>query len=331
MSDRVKDKDRTWIPPMEFDPAKAVPAPVELDGAGPLEGEVLPPPKPRRGMGAAKLLVGSLAALVAVGIGFDTADMLTRAFAISPILGGALAGLGALAVGALGVIAGREWRAYSRLATVDALRTEAALLRSKGGHGKAGRLKDRVAALYAGRRNLRAARDRLSLAVTDAHDDREVLDLTERTLLDPLDRAAYRLVITASRDVALTTALSPAALLDAAIVLWRNARLVREVAGLYAARPGLFGSARLLRRMAENIGVAGVAESADTLLVDALGAGAVGAVSAKLGQGMINGLLTARIGLAAMHLCRPLPFAPDRTPRLAEIRNELLSLPKRVL
>lgn len=331
MSDATKEKGRTWIPPMEFDPAKAVPAPAELDDAGPLEGEVLPPVKPRRGIGAARLLVGSLAALVAVGIGLDTADTLARAFEISPLLGGTTAGLGALAVAALGVIAGREWRAYMRLSRVDALRTEAALLRSKAGHGGGAKLMDRVRALYAARPDLRPARDRLALAVTDAHDDREVLDLTERTLLEPLDRAAYRLVLTASRDVAVGTALSPAAVLDAALVLWRNARLVREIAGLYAARPGLFGSARLLRRMAENIGVAGAAESADSLVVDALGAGAVGAVSGRLGQGLINGLLTARIGLAAMHLCRPLPFAPDRKPRLAEIRKELLSLPRQVL
>lgn len=332
MSDRTRDTDRAWTPPMEFDPAAAVPVPEGDAATAPgLDGEVLPPQALRRGMTAAKVLVGSLAALFLVAVGFDTADLLHRAFALSPWLGGALSGLGVLAVGSFGMLAGREWRAYRRLATVDALRTRSAMVQAKGGHGAAAPTLEALGALYDGRPDMATPRERLRLALTDAHDDREALELAERTLLEPLDRAAYRLVLKASRDVAVGTALSPAALLDAALVLWRNARLVREIAGLYAARPGLFGSARLLRRMAENIGIAGMAESADGLVVDALGAGAVGAVSARLGQGMVNGLLTARIGLTAMHLCRPLAFSPDRKPRLAEIRKQLAQLPKDVL
>jgi len=333
MSDRTKEKDAAaWVPPMEFDPSRAVPAPVELDSAGPLEGEVLPPPvRPKRRRRAAAVFVGSLAALVLAAVGFDTADMIARAFDISPWLGGVLSGLAGVAVASLGVVTGREWRAFARLRRVDALRMEAALLRSKGGHGGARPLLDRVEALYAGRREMEGPRRDLSSALTDAHDDREVLDLAERTLLAPLDRQAYRLVLTASRDVGVATALSPAALLDVAVVLWRNMKLVREVAALYGARPGLIGSARLVRRMAENIGVAGVADASDALVTDALGGTLAAALSARLGQGVINGLLTARIGLTAMHLCRPLPYAENRRPRLAEIRKELLRLPKEVL
>lgn len=326
------DRPPGWIPPMEFDPARAVPAPVELDDAGPLQGEVLPPPKRRKGrLRAAKVFAGSVALLVATAIGFDTVDMVSRAFAFSPILGGALSGLAGIAVASLGVLAGREWRTFARLRKVDALRLDAAMLRSKGGHGGAEPLLRRVQGLYSGRPELAKADAELRASLNDAHDDREVLDLAERTLLSPLDRAAYRLVMNASRDVGIATALSPAALLDAAIVLWRNMRLVREIATLYAARPGLIGSARLVRRMAENIGVAGVADASDTLVADALGGTLAASISARLGQGVINGLLTARIGLTAMHLCRPLPFSEQRRPRLAEIRKELLRLPKDVL
>lgn len=324
-------RNRPWVPPLEFDPSQAVPAPAD-PADRPLEGEVLPPlPPPRRGKGAARLLVFSLAALFVAAVGFDTVDLVRRALEWSPWLGGALAGLTGLAAGSLAWVAGREWRTFAKLRKVDGLRAEAAALRAAGGHGGAQRVSRAVRGLYAGRPELGQALATLDRSVSDAHDDREVLALTERALLDPLDRAAYRLVLRASRDVAVGTALSPAALLDAALVLWRNARLVREVASLYAARPGLFGSARLLRRMAENIGVAGIAESGDSLVAEALGAGAVGAISGRLGQGVINGLLTARIGLTAMHLCRPLPFAEDRKPRLGEIRKELLRLPKDVL
>lgn len=321
-----------WTAPMEFDPATAVPLPPEpeTDRPVPLEGEILPPR--RRGRGAAKLLVLSLTALVLAAIGFDTADLVARAFAWSPWAGGALAGLAALAVASLGVMTAREAVAWRRLRRVDGLRLHAARLLRTGGTGaEAQTLRRDVSGLYQGRPALTPALKALDATITDAHDAREILALTDRILLAPVDAAAYRLVVAASRDVAVGTALSPAALLDAALVLWRNMRLVREIAALYAARPGLIGSARLVRRMAENIGVAGIAESGDGLVVDMLGGTLAAALSARLGQGMINGLLTARIGLTAMHLCRPLPFPGDRQPGLDDIRKELLRLPRRVL
>jgi putative membrane protein len=321
-----------WVPPMEFSPAAARPLPAEPEGDDPqaMAGDILPPP--RRGKGAAKILVLSLAALVLAALGFDTADLIARAFTLSPWAGGTLAGLLAVAVASLGWLTGREALAWRRLRRVDDLRQRATALLTGGATVKeATHLREAVAGLYDNRHDLAPARHTLTDAVTDAHDGREVLALTDRILLAPLDRAAYRLVLAASRDVAVGTALSPAALLDVALVLWRNMKLVREVASLYAARPGLFGSARLVRRMAENVGVAGVVEGGDGLLVDALGGTVAAAISARLGQGMVNGLLTARIGLAAMHLCRPLPFAADRQPTLNDIRKELLRLPQKIL
>ncbi|MQP66680.1 TIGR01620 family protein [Niveispirillum sp. SYP-B3756] len=330
---RTEDKTPpAWVPPMEFDPSSARPLPAELEPDAPasLAGDILPPP--RRGKGAARLLLLSLAALLLAALGFDTADLISRAFNWSPWAGSALAGLLGLAMASLGWLTGREALAWRRLRRVDDLRQRAAALLAGGATGKeATSLRDAVAGLYASRRDLAPARQALATAVSDAHDGREILALTERILLAPLDSAAYRLVLAASRDVAVGTALSPAALLDVALVLWRNMKLVREIAALYAARPGLFGSARLVRRMAENVGVAGMVEGGDGLLVDALGGTVAAAISARLGQGMVNGLLTARIGLAAMHLCRPLPFAADRQPGLNDIRKELLRLPQKIL
>jgi len=327
---REERRGAGFVPPMEFDPARAVPAPAGEEGA-PLEGEVLPPARGPRRRWAVRGLVLAAAGLVLAGIGFDTADLLARAYAHSPWLGGAVAGLAGLLVACLGVMAGQELRAYSRLKKVDALRQEAEVLAARAGHGKAGPLVGRVAALYAGRPALAPARDGLSRALTDAHDDREALVLAERTLLAPVDREAYRLVLLAARDTAVATALSPAAILDVALVLWRNLRLVRQLAALYAARPGFVGTALLLRRMVENLAVAGIAETGDGLAVDALGGGLAGALSARIGQGVVNGLLTARVGLAAMHLCRPLPFTPETRPGLKRIRQELLRLPRDVL
>jgi putative membrane protein len=314
--------------PREFEPALARPAEIPAEDAPGALAEAVPPaapPGPRRW--GLRLLAGSVAGLVLAGLGFDTAALLARSWEVSPWLGGAV---GALVIGALlgllGLAAG-EVAGLRRLERIEDLRARAGEGGAEGGRAYAAR----VAALYAGRPDLRAAVESLRRQVTDAHDEAEVADLVDRLLLSRIDARAYELVLRAARDTGLATAVSPAALLDAAIVLWRNLRLVREVAALYGARPGWLGSWRLLRRIAAHLAVAGMADAGGDLVVEGLGSTLAAAVSARLGQGMINGLLTARVGLATMQACRPMPFPPGHRPSLGKIRKALRSIPNQVL
>ncbi len=324
-----------WVPPMELDPDRAAPVPVAEEEAI-LAGQALDslpavplPDPPRRRVG--RWLFGAVAALVLVAVGFDTADLLGRAFAASAALGVLVALLVATAGVAVVALLVNELLSLRRLRRIEALRVEAERLGIDRRQGDAERFAGSLVALYAQRPELEAllagARDH----ITDAHDDGEVVRLLDRELLTPLDRAAYQRVLRAARDTAVATALSPSAVLDLAVVLWRNLTLVREIAALYGARPGYVGSLRLLRRMLANIAVAGVTESAHHVAVEALGGTLAAAISTRMGQGVINGLLTARVGLTAMHLCRPIAFRPDNSPSLNRIRKELLSLPKQVL
>ena len=66
-------------------------------------------------------------------------------------------------------------------------------------------------------------------------------------------------------------------------------------------------------------------------MIGAVGGGLAAALSSRVGQGVLNGLLTARVGLTAMHLCRPVAFAPSERPGLGAIRRSLLSVPRDVL
>ncbi|BAI75235.1 hypothetical protein AZL_b05720 (plasmid) [Azospirillum sp. B510] len=326
-----------WVPPMELEPDRAVSVPVEEETAL-LTGSGDPadlPPEPaipmRKSRKLGRWLFGALAALVLVALGFDTADLLARAFAASLALGLLVAILAATAgIAALAMLVTELW-SLRRLRRIEELRAEAGRLEAEMAGGRADRFAGSLVALYADRRELAPALARVRDHVTDAHDEHEVVRLLDREVLAPLDRAAYQRVLRASRDTAVATALSPAALLDFAVVLWRNLALVREIAALYGARPGYVGSLRLLRRMLANIAVAGVTESAHHVAVEALGGSLAAAISTRMGQGVINGLLTARVGLTAMHLCRPIAFGPDNRPSLNRIRKELLSVPKRVL
>ena len=47
-------------------------------------------------------------------------------------------------------------------------------------------------------------------------------------------------------------------------------------------------------------------------------------LSQRLGEGVLNGLLTARLGLAAIDVTRPLPFTALPRPALADLAKDLL-------
>ena len=64
--------------------------------------------------------------------------------------------------------------------------------------------------------------------------------------------------------------------------------------------------------------------ASDSLIQQMLGHGITAKLSAKLGEGLLNGLLTARLGLAAIDVTRPLPFAALPRPMLSDLAKDLL-------
>lgn len=323
------------VAPMELDLDRAAALPVaeeEAIIAGATAArlpDLLAVNQPRSRLG--RWLFGSIAVLVLIAVGFDTADLMSRAFATSMALGVLVGVVSAVAAGATLTIVLRELNALRRLRRIEELRREAAELETVKAPGEADRFAASLLRLYQGRADVSDAVTRVKDHITDAHDDKEVVRLLDREVLTPLDRRAYQLVLLAARDTSIVTALSPAAVVDLAVVLWRNLKLVREIAGLYGVRPGYVGSLKLLRRMLANLAVAGVAESAHHMTVEALGGTLAAAISTRMGQGVINGLLTARVGLTAMHLCRPIAFGPENRPSLGKIRSEILAVPRQIM
>jgi putative membrane protein len=64
--------------------------------------------------------------------------------------------------------------------------------------------------------------------------------------------------------------------------------------------------------------------ASDTLLQQILGHGVAAKVSARLGEGVLNGLLTARLGLAAIEVARPLPFVALAPPVLGDLVADVM-------
>ena len=67
-------------------------------------------------------------------------------------------------------------------------------------------------------------------------------------------------------------------------------RMVRQLAVLYGGRPGALGMLRLFRQVVSHLAVTGGVGVADGVVQQVVGHGLAARLSARLGEGMINGL-----------------------------------------
>lgn len=211
----------------------------------------------------------------------------------------------------------REWAALSRLARLDAIHEAADAARRENNLGAARSVTDRVIALYRSREDLAWARERLVERQGDVFDADALFDLVEATLLDPLDMAARAEVEAAARQVATVTALVPIALADVVAALTANLRMIRRIAEIYGGRGGTLGAWRLTRAVLTHLVATGAVAVGDDLLGSLGGGHLLGKVSRRFGEGLVNGALTARVGIAAIEVCRPLPFHAKERPSVS--------------
>ncbi|MFT5788866.1 MAG: putative membrane protein [Shewanella sp.] len=169
-----------------------------------------------------------------------------------------------------------------------------------------------------------AQRERYLQQVSVEHNDAEKLVLFEATVLTERDIAAKKIVRRFAQESALLLAASPLAVLDMAIILWRNQSMINQLARCYGIELGYWSRIKLIRGIITNIIYAGTSEIVTDLGTQLLSVEMSGKLSARLGQGLGGGLLTARLGYQAMALCRPLEFNEQTKPKLKGIHKELL-------
>ncbi|WP_292015616.1 DUF697 domain-containing protein, partial [Mesorhizobium sp.] len=78
-----------------------------------------------------------------------------------------------------------------------------------------------------------------------------------------------------------------------------------------------------------HLAVTGSIAVGDSFVQQIVGHGLAARLSAKLGEGVVNGMMTARIGIAAMETARPLPFIAVRRPGLSDFLSALTSFAAR--
>jgi putative membrane protein len=285
---------------------------------------VMPVTTPRKRFGWGKLFVMGLGGFLSLALWLWIEATARRLLAESPAMGWAAVAFLALAGLALLVMLGRLAIDLSRLNRVAALREKTAGALAANDVEAARAVSREIVALS--RKMPETARGRAALAAAEdglvAASD--VLALTEREVLAPLDARAAELVAHAARQVSLVTAVSPRAIVDVLFVAFAGARLLRAIAANYGARPGWIGLMRLGRQTLVHLAVTGGMAAGETMLQQIMGQGIAARLSAKLGEGVLNGLLTARVGLAAIAQCRPMPFVEQRAPTLGDVAGELM-------
>ncbi|BDH45700.1 UPF0283 membrane protein YcjF [Salmonella enterica subsp. enterica serovar Choleraesuis] len=237
-------------------------------------------------------------------------------------LGGGVAGLLIVGAGVGSVVT--EWRRLWQLRQRAEARDEARELLASHALGK-GRAFCEQLARKAGLESSHPALQRWHAAIHESHSDREVVTLYANLVQPVLDSQARREIGRSAAESALMIAVSPLALVDMAFIAWRNLRLLNRIATLYGIELGYYSRLRLFRLVLLNIAFAGASELVREVGMDWLGQDVAARLSARAAQGIGAGLLTARLGIKAMELCRPLPWLEDDKPKLGDFRRELIA------
>jgi putative membrane protein len=299
---------------------------VEEEGAGERAVEAALKPKRslwRKLVGAGLALFGI--SVVAQGIQWTHDAWLTRDwFALgSGVAGGliVIAGVGALT---------SEWRRLYKLRQRAEERDIGRELLHSHGIGK-GRAFCENLAQQAELDQAHPALQRWHAALHETHNDGEIVRLYAQLVQPVLDRQARREISRHAAESTLMIAVSPLALVDMAFIAWRNLRLVNRIAAIYGIELGYFSGIRLLRLVLLNMAFAGASELVREVGMDWMSQDLAARLSTRAAQGIGAGLLTARLGIKAMELCRPLPWLEQDKPRLGDFRRELVGQVKQAL
>jgi putative membrane protein len=297
----------------EAEPPPSVPATIDA---------VLPPE--RKGFGWGALFWSALGGLASLGVGLGVTHLIEDLFARSTSLGYIGAALAALTLLAVLVVAGREIFGLLRLATIEKLHARAAATLVSDDRDDARDIARELIALTKTNPALAHGRQTLVAHVDDIIDGADLVRLAERELMSPLDAEARNLISKAAQSVSVVTAISPRALIDILFVFISCLRLIRRLARLYGGRPGALGMMRLFRQVLSHLAITGGMAATDSLVQQALGQGIAAKLSSRLGEGVLNGFLTARLGLAALDVTRPLPFAALPRPAISDLIQDVV-------
>ncbi len=304
------------------EPATDTDRPAEEELAEP-ELAAGPTPAPRGGIRWGTILGSALLGLAMLAVSLWLTQLATEALSRNDVIGWiaivlvAIAGLAASAIvirEAVGILRlnrlGRVRREIQDALDARDARREKALLRQ-------------LLSTFSGRADVRWSIARFREHEADVRDPGDLARLADREVFGPLDARAKRIVLTAAKRISVVTAISPMPIVDVVFVLVENLRMLRGIATLYGGRPGIMAALKLGRMVVTHLVATGGIALTDDLVGQVLGHDLLRRLSQRLGEGAINGALTARVGAAAIQVIRPLPFLETSPLRVRDFLGEL--------
>ena len=271
---------------------------VEENDAATLETDGEPRPHGKRRFSPLLLVVAGVSALALI----QAAAAVHAAFAASPVLGALYAAIAVLIVCALCSAIAAEFFLLLRLKEAEALRARASaavkgedlpglvhICQSLAVNARAG-----TQAAYA---DWRREIDRCGTA-------KEVLMRYSDLVLAHADEEAKKIITGHSLKAAALVAISPLALGDMLLVLINSRRMLDRIAECYGIRLGFTSRIKLYRQILHNMVIAAGAD----VLLGGISTGIAGAILPKVGEALLAGFSSARLGINAAYICRPLPM-----------------------
>lgn len=272
-----------------------------------IEATVSEDPAPQAGLGWWWKLAGlTVMAIVLLSL-WQWGQAVVLSWQQSPLYGALLSAISLAILTLVFALCVREIRLWRRLQRNKTWQLSAIRISNSVQYGEADKLCQAIASSLPASANVQSAVTDWRKAVKDEHSDEERLALFQRLVLVQLDKQAQQHIYRAATDTSLAVAISPFALADMLLVLWRSSRLLRQLAQLYGGSMGQLRSLVMLKRLLAALLWAGGSEMALDMASDAMGSELTASLSARAGQGLIAGLLVARIGNLAQQQLRPLP------------------------
>jgi len=287
------------------------------------ESIAAPTAAPRSGIRWGAILGSAIIGLALLAVSLWLTEFAVNALTRNDIIGWMAVILVAIAGLAASAIVLRETIGIMRLSRLGRVRRglEDALDARDAAREKA--FLRQLLATFQGRDDLKWSIARFREHEADVRDPGDLARLADREIFAPLDQRAKRIVLTAAKRISVVTAISPLPLVDVVFVLLENLRMLRALATLYGGRPGLMAALKLGRMVVTHLVATGGIALTDDLVGQVLGHDLLRRLSHRLGEGALNGALTARIGAAAIQVIRPLPFLEASPVRVRDFLGEL--------
>ncbi len=262
-----------------------------------------------RGIGAfakkSMIVLGLLFGVIITGTLYDAATSASSMLHNAPIVGVMYLVMLFSLIGILGFGIFKEMLGYLKIKKIDTIQEEATALTTKSSK-KVRAFAKKVIALYSDHEDeqIRDAVKAFSYELPSMLDD-EIMQRLNDIILTKMDEKAKKIITKYANQTALSTAISPVAMIDAILILSRSHVMVKEIATVYGLRPNLFAELALIKKVFVTMAFAGITDIMLHHSHDILGASVLSKISSHGAQGVANGILTARIGLSTIKACRP--------------------------